>query len=334
MPLFLRFVAVRAALALFTLTVVSFIVFSLMELVPGNCAERYIAYKNTQGNIVTQADIDAEVVRMGLDKPYVIRWVNWVGGVFIRGDFGDSCLWRVPVSQLVGEKFLLSLTIAMSALVITYLIAIPIGIASANLRGGVTDGALRIVSYLGLALPNFLLALMVMLFMTVYFGETLTGLFSAQYKDAPWSWARVGDLLKHIWLPISILAWAATAIALQTVRALMSDEKDKLYVTAARARGVSGTRLLLRYPAKHALGPVINSIGYDLNRIFNDLPIVATVLVLTDAGALLLEALASSNDQQLAGAIIFMITGSIVFLNFITDILLALIDPRVRRSMF
>ena len=190
------------------------------------------------------------------------------------------------------------------------------------------------MSYLGLALPNFLLALMVMLFMTVYFGETLTGLFSAEYKDAPWSWARVGDLLKHIWLPIGILAWAATAIALQTVRALMSDEKDKLYVTAARARGVSGTRLLLRYPAKHALGPVINSIGYDLNRIFNDLPIVATVLVLTDAGALLLEALASSNDQQLAGAIIFMITGSIVFLNFITDILLALIDPRVRRSMF
>jgi len=331
---FLRFVAVRAALAVFTLTVVSFIVFSLMELVPGNCAERYIAYKNTQGSIVTQADINAEIVRMGLDKPYVIRWVNWVSGVFIRGDFGDSCLWRVPVTQLVGEKFLLSLTIAMSALVITYLIAIPIGIASANLRGGALDNSLRIVSYLGLALPNFLLALMVMLFMTVQYGETLTGLFSPEYKDAAWSWARVLDLLRHIWLPIGILAWAATAIALQTVRALMSDEKDKLYVTAARARGVSGARLLLRYPAKHALGPVINSIGYDLNRIFNDLPIVATVLVLTEAGALLLEALASSNDQQVAGAIIFMITGCIVFLNFITDILLALIDPRVRRSMF
>lgn len=334
MALFLRFVAVRAGLALFTLTVVSFIVFSLMELVPGNCAERYIAYKNTQGNIVTDEDIRAEEIRMGLDQPYVIRWVNWVGGVFIRGDFGDSCLWRVGVSQLVGDKFLLSLAIAMSALILTYLVAIPIGIASANLRGGVLDGSMRLISYLGLALPNFLLALIVMLISTVYFGETLTGLFSPEYKDAPWSGAKVLDLLKHMWLPVGILAWAATAISLQTVRALISDEKDKLYVTAARARGVSGTRLLLRYPAKHALGPVINSIGYDLNRIFNDLPIVAVVLTLTDAGALLLEALATSNDQQLAGAIIFMITGSIVFLNFITDILLALIDPRVRRSMF
>ncbi|MEX0971401.1 MAG: ABC transporter permease [Paracoccaceae bacterium] len=334
MPIFLRFVAVRAMLAVFTLTVVSFIVFSLMELVPGNCAERYIAYKNTQGNIVTQADITAEEVRMGLDRPYVIRWANWVSGVFLRGDFGESCLRRVSVSRLVGEKFMLSLTIAMSALVLTYVIAIPVGIASANLRGGLLDGGMRIVSYLGLALPNFLLALMVMLFMTVNFGETLTGLFSPQFRDAPWSWDRFVDLLKHIWLPIGILAWAATAIALQTVRALMSDEKDKLYVTAARARGVSGTRLLLRYPARHALGPVVNSIGYDLNRIFNDLPIVAIVLVLTDAGVLLFEALAISNDQQLAGAIIFMITGTIVFINFITDILLALIDPRVRRSMF
>ena len=189
------------------------------------------------------------------------------------------------------------------------------------------------MSYLGLAMPNFLLALMIMLFSTVVFGDSLTGLFSKEYRDAPWSYDRVIDFLSRAWLPIFILGWSATAFALQTVRALMSDEIGKLYVTAAKARGVYGAKLLLRYPARHALGPIINSLGFDLNRVFNELPIVAVILTLTEMGALLLEALARSNDQQLAGAIIFMLTASIVFLNFFTDVLLAILDPRVRRSV-
>jgi len=140
-------------------------------------------------------------------------------------------------------------------------------------------------------------------------------------------------LVSHAWLPVFILGWSATAFALQTVRALMSDEIGKLYVTAASARGIHGTRLLWRYPARHALGPIVNSLGFDLNRIFNELPVVALILTLTEAGSLLLEALARSNDQQLAGAIIFLLTASIVVLNFATDILLAAIDPRVRKSI-
>jgi peptide/nickel transport system permease protein len=197
----------------------------------------------------------------------------------------------------------------------------------------VLNNTLRLVSYLGLALPNFLLALMIMLFSTVVFGDSLTGLFSAEFRDAPWSWARLKDFLSRAWLPVFILAWSATAFAIQTVRALMSDEVDKLYVTAARARGVTGRKLLWRYPARHALGPIVNSLGFDLNRIFNELPIIAVILTLTDAGALLIEALARSNDQQLAGAIIFLLTASIVGLNFLTDILLAVVDPRVRSSI-
>ena len=168
---------------------------------------------------------------------------------------------------------------------------------------------------------------------TVYFGETLTGLFSPVFRDAPWSWAKFVDLLSHAWLPIFILGWSATAFALQTVRALMSDEIGKLYVTAAAARGVHGRKLLWRYPARHALGPIVNSLGFDLNRIFNELPIVALILVKTDAGAQLIEALARSNDQQLAGAIIFLLTASIVALNFLTDVGLAAVDPRVRKSI-
>jgi len=332
MLLFLRFVAVRAVMAVMTLVIVSFIVFSLMELVPGDCAERYLAFKNTQGSAISLADIDSERVRLGLDRPFVTRWASWLGNAF-EGDFGTSCIQRQSISLLLGQKFWISLGICMSSLIVAYVVAIPVGIISATSKSPLLNNSLRLVSYLGLALPNFLLALMIMLFATVYYGNTLTGLFSSQYRDAAWSYDRVIDFLSHVWLPVFILAWSATAFAIQTVRALMSDEIGKLYVTAAAARGVSGRRLLWRYPARHALGPIINSLGFDLNRIFNELPIVALILTLTEAGSLLIDALARSNDQQLAGAIIFLLTASIVGLNFLTDILLALTDPRVRRSI-
>jgi len=330
---FLQFALTRAFMALVTLLLVSLIVFSLMELVPGTCAERYLAFKNTQGQQITIEDIEAEKVRLGLDKPFLQRWTGWVGNVFFKGEFGDSCILRLNINQLLGDKFLLSLGICLTSLLLAYLIAIPVGIISSASKSKWLNGSLRFVSYFGLAMPNFLLALMIMLFSTVFFGETLTGLFSKEYRDAEWSFERVLDFLSHAWLPIFILGWSATAFALQTVRALMLDESGKLYVTAAKARGLSGGKLLWRYPARHALGPIVNSLGFDLNRVFNELPIVATILTLTEAGSLLLESLARSNDQQLAGAIIFLLTASIVALNFLTDIALAIIDPRVRRSV-
>jgi peptide/nickel transport system permease protein len=191
----------------------------------------------------------------------------------------------------------------------------------------------RFISYLGLALPSFLLALMIMLTTTVLFGESMSGLFSKEYRDAAWSFAKFMDFMSRAWLPVFILGWAATAFALQTVRALMLDEIGKLYVTAASARGISGLKLLWRYPAKHSLGPVINSLGFDLNRIFNDLPVVALIMTLTEMGALLIDALAFSNDQQLAGAILVVLTAAIVLMNFVTDIILALMDPRIRQGL-
>lgn len=320
-------------MAIVTLLLVSFIVFSLMEMVPGNCAERYLAYKNTQGQGITVEDIEAEEKRLGLDRPFLVRWGSWIGNVFVRGDFGESCILRVRINELLGTKIWISLGICFVALLFAYLIAIPVGIVSATANNPLANNALRFVSYLGLAMPNFLLALMIMLFSTMVFGDSLTGLFSKEYRDAPWSLGKLMDFLSRAWLPIVILGWSATAFALQTVRALMSDELGKLYVTAARARGMYGRRLLWRYPARHALGPIINSLGFDLNRVFNELPIVAVILTLTEAGALLLEALARSNDQQLAGAIIFMLTAAIVALNFFTDLLLSIIDPRMRRSV-
>jgi peptide/nickel transport system permease protein len=329
---FARFAGTRAILAIITLVIVSFIVFTLMEMVPGDCAERYLAFKNTQGAGISVADIEAERVRLGLDKPYITRWVTWIFHAF-QGEFGDSCILRVSISQLLGQKFWLSLVICLTSLLLAYTIAVPVGIISATSKSALLNNSLRFVSYLGLAMPNFLLALMIMLFSTIVFGDTLTGLFSKEFRDAAWSYDRVMDFLSRAWLPVFILGWSATAFAIQTVRALMSDEVGKLYVTAASARGVTGRRLLWRYPARHALGPIINSLGFDLNRIFNELPIVALILTLTEAGSLLIEALARSNDQQLAGAIIFMLTASIVGINFVTDIILAITDPRVRRSI-
>ena len=289
-------VHVELVLAFITLCLVSFIVFSVMEMVPGDCAERYLAFKNSQGAQISIADIEAECVRLGLDRPFLERWTGWIFNAF-QGEFGDSCILRLNINQLFGQKVWLSIGICLGSLLLAYIIAIPVGFIAATSRNPFLNNGLRLVSYLGLALPNFLLALMIMLFSTVMFGDSLTGLFSPQYRDAPWDAAKVRDFLSHVWLPVFILGWSATAFAIQTVRALMSDEISKLYVTAAAARGVSGRRLLLRYPARHALSPIINSLGFDLNRIFNELPIVALILTLTEAGSLLIGALARSNDQ-------------------------------------
>ena len=183
---FARFVTVRAALAILTLILVSFIVFSLMEMVPGDCAERYLAFKNSQGSVITAADIDAERVRLGLNRPYLIRWSEWIVNAF-QGEFGDSCIQRLNISQLLGQKFWLSLGLCLSSLMLAYAIAIPVGILAATSKNALLNNTLRLVSYMGLALPNFLLALMIMLFSAVYFGDSLTGLFSKEFRDAAWS---------------------------------------------------------------------------------------------------------------------------------------------------
>ena len=323
----------RAFFSVVTLVIVSFIVFSMMELVPGNCAERYIAFKNTQGQNITVEDIRAEERRLGLDRPFMVRAFSWMGNVFFKGEFGDSCILRLNINHLLSDKVWISLGISLAALFFSYLLAIPIGIYSAVSKNPIANNSVRLISYLGLALPSFLLALMIMLTTTVLYGESMSGLFSKEYRDAAWSYAKFLDFMSRAWLPVFILGWAATAFALQTVRALMLDEIGKLYVTAASARGLSGRKLLWRYPAKHSLGPVINSLGFDLNRIFNDLPVVALIMTLTEMGALLIDALAFSNDQQLAGAILVVLTATIVFMNFVTDIILALMDPRVRQGL-
>ena len=361
---YFHYVFNRYLLALVTLLTVSAIVFSLMEVLPGDCAEKMIAYKNTQGESITQADIAAERARMGLDKSLPERWINWVTDLTLKGDLGFSCAKRQSVNLALGDRFWLSFWFCIAGLVFSYLIAVPFGILSAwvlnkpwkdrspqhtqakrllNTAGlglaKMTDVMLRIISYLGLALPNFLLALTIIL-LYVFAGESApTGLFSDEWKQVSWftesgfQWGKLNDFLGHIWLPIFVIGWSATALQLQTVRALVVDESNKLYVDAAKARGVHGFNLWAKYPVRHSISPLFNSVGFDYQRIFNDLPIVAIVIGLTDASALLIEALAMTNDQELAAGILFLVALVVISMNFLTDIVLAAVDPRVRKSV-
>lgn len=354
----------RFLLACVTLLLVSFLVFAMMEVVPGDCATRMIAFKNTQGENITQAEIEAERIARGLDGNFFQRYFNWAWGVAWRADLGFSCEKRTSVNIVLGGRFWVSLALCALGLAFAYLLAIPLGIFSAaaiqwpwldrNPRrthvqratntlgfflGRLGEVALRIVSYLGLALPNFLIALGIIVFYVTSGLDAPIGLFADGMEDADWfndqgfNTDKLWALLQRVWLPIFVLGWSATALQLQTVRALVMDENNKLYVTAAKARGQSGMGLWMNYPVRHSIGPVVNSVGFDFTRIFNDLPIVAVILLLTDAGQLLLEALAFTNDQQLAAGILMLITLTIITLNYFTDALLALTDPRVRSSV-
>jgi peptide/nickel transport system permease protein len=196
-------------------------------------------------------------------------------------------------------------------------------------RHSVADYSLTVFSYLGLALPNFLIALILLYITVTVFDSSVGGFFSPEFKDAPWTFAKFVDLLKHVVVPAVVLAWSATALQAQTVRATMLDEINKLSVTAARARGVPEWRLILKYPARLAINPVAGSIGFDINRIFSELPIVALVLGLPELGELLIRSYLDL-DMYVAGAILLMLTFIIVFLNFLSDILLAVLDPRIQ----
>jgi peptide/nickel transport system permease protein len=326
----LRFTLERLLGMLITMALVSAMVFVIMELPPGDYADRYAFRKYSgTGVSVTEADIQAIRVELGLDKPMILRYFDWIGGIVLRGDFGQAFAFETSVVKVIGDKAWLTLAILLTTLLITYAVSIPIGIYAAVKRGSAADYGLTIFSYLGLALPNFLLALILLYFANKWFGADIGGLFSAEYKDAPWSVAKAWDLIKHLWLPAVVLAWSAVAYQIQTMRATMSDELNRLSVTAARARGVPEGRLLLKYPARLAINPIVSTIGFDVNRIFSELPIVAAVLGLTELGELLLKAYLDL-DMYVAGAILLMLTFIIVFMNFVSDILLAWLDPRIK----
>lgn len=313
-----------------TLFLVSIMVFAIMELPPGDYAERYAFRKfSGTGVQVTESDIESIRIDFGLDQPFYDRYLNWIGGIVFEFDFGQAFAYETSVNNVIGDRAFLTLILLFVTLILTYLLAIPIAIYAAVRRHSVADYSLTVVSYLGLALPNFMLALILLYVGVTIFDLDIGGLFSEEYEDAPWSLAKFGDLIAHLIIPALVLAWSATALQLQTVRSTMLDELNKLSVTAARARGLPEWRLLLKYPARLAINPVVSTIGFDVNRIFSELPIVALVLGLPELGQLLIQSYLDL-DMYVAGAILLMLTVFIVLMNFVSDLLLALLDPRVR----
>jgi peptide/nickel transport system permease protein len=325
----LRFIAKRIFWMVPSLIIVSFLAFVLIQLPPGDYVTTYIATLAASNEVVdrnTAADLRA---RFGLDQPMIVQYLKWIGGIVLRGDFGLSFEWQQPVGDLIWERMALTLVLTFSTLLATWGIALPIGVFSAVRKYSIGDYVVTFFSFLGLAIPSFLLALVLMYIAAVEYGQEVGGLFSERYLTAPWSLDKVVDLIKHLWLPVIILAVSGTASLIRVMRANLLDELNKPYVTTARAKGLSEFHLLVKYPLRLALNPFISTISWLLPNLVSGSIIVAIVLSLPTAGPLLLQSL-MSQDMYLAGAFVLLICTLTLVGSLISDVLLALVDPRIR----
>ncbi|MCH9051545.1 MAG: ABC transporter permease [Proteobacteria bacterium] len=318
----------RILWACLMMAAISVVAFILIQLPPGDFVDSYVNHKQQGGVIMTRDEVDEMRRLLGLDRPMYVQYFDWVGGV-VQGDFGFSWEYRRPVADVIGERLPLTLMLAFTTLLFTYLIAIPIGIYSAVRQYSVGDHAFTVLGYIGLATPNFMFALVLLYFGHVFFSTSVGGLFSAEFETAPWSWARFVDLLAHLWVPVVVLGTAGTAFQIRTMRATLLDEVNKLYVTAARASGLSEFRLLIKYPVRVAINPIVSTIGWELTNIISGAPIVGIVLSLPDTGPLFVDALLNS-DLYLAGALILIYCALVIIGTLISDLLLLVLDPRIR----
>jgi peptide/nickel transport system permease protein len=310
------------------LVVFSMVVFAIVQAPPGDFLTTYVATLASSGSSISAEQIDALRREYGLDQPIWVQYLLWMRNL-LTGNLGLSLEYQRPNSELIGERLVLTVVLALFAFAITWIVAIPAGIYSAMHPRSVLDYLLTVLNYIGVATPNFMLALVLMWVAFAYFGLSVTGLFSPDYVEAPWSRARVVDLLTHVWLPAVVLGVAGTARLARVMRANLLDELNKPYVTTARAKGLSEWRLVLRYPARLALNPLVSTIGWYLPLLFSGSLIVATVMNLPNIGPLLLRALINQ-DMYLAGSILLIYCFLTILGTLISDILLAWLDPRIR----
>ncbi len=323
-----RFVLTRLLLLPLLMVVFSVTVFAIVQAPPGDFLTTYVATLASSGSSITAEQVEALRREYGLDQPVWVQYLKWMQNI-LRGNLGISLEYQRPNAELIGERLTLTVVLALLAFVLTWAIAIPAGIYSAIHPRSTLDYIFTVLNYIGVATPNFMLALVLMWGAFAYFGVSVTGLFSADYVEAPWSWPRVLDLLAHVWLPAVVLGVAGTARLTRIMRANLLDELHKPYVTTARAKGLSEWRLVLRYPARLALNPLVSTIGWYLPLLFSGSLIVATVMNLPNIGPLLLRALINQ-DMYLAGAILLIYCFLTVVGTLVSDILLAWLDPRIR----
>jgi len=311
-----------------TLLIISIISFAIIQLPPGDYLTSYIAALSETGETVDEEQIAALKKQYRLDEPIHLQYLHWIAGL-LRGDMGMSMEWNRPVTKLIGERILLTTIISLVTLLFTWAVAIPIGIYSAVRQYSIGDYVFTFLGFIGLATPNFLLALIFMYVGYSVFGVSAGGLFSPQFQNAPWSLAKFGDLMAHIWIPVVVIGTAGTAGLIRVMRGNLLDELRKQYVLTARAKGVARVKLILKYPVRVAINPLVSTIGWVLPAIVSGATITAVVLGLPTTGPLLLRAL-MNQDMYLAGSMVMMLSLLTVVGTLISDILLMLLDPRIR----
>ena len=320
-----------------TLLVISLVTFSIIKLPPGDFLSNQIAELRSQGDKAALERVEFLRKQYGLDKPFVEQYAVWVGiwpsergfSGLLQGDWGWSFEHDLPVNQVIGDRMLLSFILNFTVVLFTWAVSFPIGVYAATHQYSWGDHGLTLLGYVGLATPNFLLALVLMYFANVEFGLAIGGIMDPEYLDKPWSLAKAGSVLTHLWIPVIVIGTSGTAAMIRRLRANLLDELQKQYVVTARAKGMPQFRLLVKYPLRMSLNPFISDIGNLLPSVISGSAVVAVVLSLQTSGPMLLEAL-RSQDQYLAGSFLMFLAMLTVIGMFISDLLLAALDPRIR----
>lgn len=320
----------RLLLMIPTLLIISIISFIIIQLPPGDYLTSYIAALEETGQHVDEEQAQQLRQRYQLDRPIYIQYFSWMSGV-LRGDLGVSFEWNRPVKDLIGERLLLTMTISICTLLFTWALAIPIGIYSAVKQYSWGDYAFTFVGFIGLATPNFLLALIFMYLGYTFFGVTPGGLFSPEFEGEPWNLAKLLSFLAHLWIPVLVIGTAGTAALVRILRANLLDELRRQYVLTARAKGLRYWKLVLKYPVRVALNPLVSTVGWLLPTIVSGEIIVSVVLGLPTTGPLLLQALLNQ-DMYLAGSLIMILSVLMVIGTLLSDLLLMWLDPRIRHE--
>ena len=324
----LAYLVRRLILAFFTIICISMLSFAIIQLPPGDYVDAYIAQLSATGSAVSKQEADNLRIQYGLDQPIYVQYFKWLG-LASRGNFGMAMEWGRPVTEVIGDRLALTMVVSIVAVIFTWSLALPIGIYSAMRQYSVGDYIFTFVGFIGLAVPSFLLALLILYFGFTLFDMNIGGLFSPQYLDAPWSWGKFVDMLGHLPVPAIILGLAGTAQAVRIMRANLLDELRKPYVVTARAKGLGETRAIMKYPVRVALNPFASTIGYTLPYVVSGSIIVSLVLSLPTVGPLLLKALIAQ-DMFLAGTIVLLLGVMTVIGTFLSDLILMWIDPRIR----
>ncbi|WP_274626722.1 ABC transporter permease [Arvimicrobium flavum] len=324
----LRYIAWRIAVMVPTLFLISALVFTIIELPPGDYFESYAAELRAQGENADMDKINQLRAEYGFDKPAYIRYFYWIGGM-LQGDFGYSFEYELPVADVVGDRMWLTVLVSFVTIIFTWVIAFPIGMYSATHQYSWGDYGLTFLGLIGIAIPNFMLALILMYFANIWFGASIGGLMDQQFVDQPMSWAKARSILDHLWIPVIIIGTAGTAGMVRRLRANLLDELQKQYVVTARAKGLHPFRTLVKYPMRMALNFFVSDIGSILPAIISGAEITAIVLSLQTTGPMLIKAL-QSQDMYLAGSFLMFLAFLTVIGVLISDLALAMLDPRIR----